>query len=186
MELERFFIRQEEALLVIVDFQEKLVRAMKEDVVERTLDNLIKLINLAKIYSIPVLLTEQYPKGLGETLKALKELLSEQPIEKIHFSCMEEKKFIENLIRTGRRKIILTGMETHVCVLQTALDLLQRDYYVFVPRDAVCSRRKEDWQTGINIMHSAGAVVTCTETLIFQILKKAGTPEFKKILEFLK
>lgn len=186
MELERFFIRQEEALLAIVDFQEKLARAIKEDVVERTLENLIKLINLAKIYSIPILLTEQYPKGLGETLKEIRELLSEQPIEKIHFSCMEEEKFSKNLIKTGKRKIILTGMETHVCVLQTALDLLQRDYYVFVPRDAVCSRRKEDWETAINIMHDAGVVVTCTETLIFQILKRAGTPEFKKMLEFLK
>lgn len=77
-------------------------------------------------------------------------------------------------------------METHVCVWQTALDLLLRDYHIFVPDDAVCSRRKEEWKTGLELIKNAGGVITCTETLIFQILKKAGTDEFKKMLELVK
>jgi nicotinamidase-related amidase len=82
--------------------------------------------------------------------------------------------------------MILTGMETHVCVLQTALDLLAQDYQLFVPRDAVCSRKKVDWQTGLDLMHMSAAVITTTETLIFQLLEKAGTEEFKYMSPLLK
>jgi len=77
-------------------------------------------------------------------------------------------------------------METHVCLWQTAIDLIKKDYIVFVPKDAVCSRRKLDWETGLDLIKSAGGILTTTETLVFQILKRAGTPEFKKILELLK
>ncbi|MGB9710680.1 MAG: isochorismatase family protein [Thermodesulfovibrio sp.] len=186
MTAEKFFITAEEALLVIVDMQEKLARAMKEEIIERTIKNITVLIELCKLYQIPVVFTEQYPKGLGKTLEQIGNLLSEQAIEKIYFSCFGEEKFAIKIRELGRQKIILTGMETHVCVCQTALDFLLRHYYVFVPCDAVCSRKKQDWEIGINLMKDAGAVITCTETLVFQILKKAGTDEFKKMLEFIK
>lgn len=186
MNIEKFFVNSENVLLVIVDFQEKLAKAMKESILENTLKNTRSLINLCKLYSIPIIMTEQYPKGLGTTLKEINELIDSEKIEKIHFSCVGEERFIEKLKEKNRNKIILIGMETHVCVLQTALDLLLRGYQILVPKDAVCSRRKDDWKTGLELIKDAGGVITCTETLIFQILKKAGTPEFKKMLEFVK
>jgi len=186
MKLEKFFIKPENSMLVIIDVQEKLVKAMKEEIVEKTLKNITILIELCKLYHIPIVFTEQYPKGLGKTLDRIKTLINEEAIEKISFSSVGEEKFVNKIKEIGREKIILTGMETHVCVFQTAVDLLVRDYQVFVPYDAVCSRRKQDWQSGIELMKQAGAVISCTETLVFQILKKAGTTEFKKILEFIK
>lgn len=186
MKLEKFFIKPEDSLLVIIDVQEKLAKAMKEDIVEKTLKNITILIELCKLYQIPIVFTEQYPKGLGKTLDRIKTLIKEEAIEKISFSSVGEEKFINKIKDIGRQKIILTGMETHVCVLQTAVDLLVRNYHVFVPYDGVCSRRKQDWQVGLELMKQAGAVISCTEILAFQILKKAGTTEFKKILEFIK
>ncbi|MEN2995311.1 MAG: isochorismatase family protein [Thermodesulfovibrio sp.] len=186
MKVERFFIMPEDSLLVVVDVQEKLVNAMKEDIVEKILKNIVTLIELCKIYQIPIIITEQYPKGLGKTLGKIKDLINDEPLEKISFSLVAEKKFMNKIIDTKRRKIIITGMEAHVCVLQTALDLVARDYHVFVPYDAVCSRRKLDWHFGLELMKEAGVVVSSTETLVFQILKKAATAEFKRILEFIK
>lgn len=183
---ERFLINHEEAILVIVDVQEKLARAMKAEIVEKIVKNISVLVELCKIYQIPVVITEQYPKGLGSTLVEIKNILKERVIEKIHFSCVQEKEFISKIEEFNRKKIILTGMETHVCVWQTALDLLIRDYNVFVPYDCVCSRRKEDWKVALELIKEAGGVITSAETLVFQILKKAGTSEFKKILEFIK
>jgi Amidases related to nicotinamidase len=186
MTVGKFFIDKKDCLLVIVDFQEKLAKAMKKEVLDKVLKNIIRLNELCKLLQIPVLVTEQYPKGLGGTLEELKNSLNQSPIEKICFSCAGEEKFIDKLKELNRKAVILTGMETHVCVWQTALDLVFRDYRVFVPHDAVCSRRKEDWKTGLQLVKDAGGVITCTETLIFQILKKAGTDEFKKMLEFVK
>lgn len=186
MEVESFLISADDALLVIVDIQENLVKAMKDSVAEAVIQNVKKLIELAKIMSIPLVVTEQYPKGLGKTLSQISELTGVDVVEKVCFSCVGEEKFIEKLIEIRRKKVILTGMETHVCILQTCIDLIMRDYKVFVPSDAVCSRRKEDWKAGLELMREAGAVLTTTETLIFQILKRAGTKEFKRMLEFVK
>lgn len=186
MALEKLFIEAANSLLVVVDFQEKLAMAMKEEILDNTLKNVIKLINLAKIHSIPIVITEQYPKGLGKTLQEIKNIIEEEPLEKIHFSCVQEEKFINKINQYGRKKIILTGMETHICVWQTALDLMIRGFYVYVPKDGICSRKKEDWKTGLALIQQAGGIITCTETLIFQILKRAGTSEFKRMLEFVK
>lgn len=186
MNINQFFIEPENSILVLIDLQEKLAIAMKEEVLNTVKKNIIKLINLTKIYSIPILLTEQYPKGLGNTLKEITSLIEEEPIEKIHFSCSQEEKFVQKINQYGRKKVILVGMETHVCVLQSAFDLIMRDFYVYVPKDCVCSRKKEDWETGLNLIQQAGGIVTCAETVIFQILRRAGTPEFKKMLEVLK
>lgn len=184
--IERFLINHEEAMLVIVDVQEKLARAMKAEIVEKMVKNISILGELCKLYQIPVVVTEQYAKGLGNTLKEIRDIFNKNAIEKIHFSCVQEKEFISKIKELDRKKIILTGMETHVCVWQTALDLLMREYHVFVPYDCVCSRRKQDWETALALIKEAGGVITCTETLVLQILKKAGTPEFKKMLEFIK
>ncbi len=186
--IEKYFIAPEEALLVITDIQEKLVKAMDEDIAKEVIKNNVILIETAKLFKIPIILTEQYPKGLGQTVKEIKEILPlYEPIEKISFSSFLEPDFEKELNKhNNRRKIILTGVETHVCVWQTFLDFIKREYTVFIPKDAVCSRRKIDWETGLDLIKTAGGIVTTTETIVFQLLKKAGTPEFKKILELVK
>ena len=130
---------------------------------------------------VPVVATEQYVKGLGETLCVLKERLPEPAIEKMTFSCCGEEPFPEKLRKLGKTQVIVTGMETHVCVLQTVLQLLEAGYHVHLVRDAVMSRRQENWQTGLEVAAAAGAVITSTEAALFQLLRVAGTEEFKKL-----
>ena len=184
---EKYFIKPEEFILVITDIQEKLINAMKKDIAEKVIKNTITLIELSKLFNIPIILTEQYPKGLGQTVEKIrKALFYYEPIEKITFSSFLEPKFAESIQRLNRTKVIITGMETHVCVWQTSLDLLLNGYTVFVTKDAVCSRKKLDWKTGLELIKSAGGIITTTEILVFQILKKAGTEEFKKIIKLVK
>uniref|UniRef100_A0A7V6CD77 Hydrolase n=1 Tax=Thermodesulfobacterium geofontis TaxID=1295609 RepID=A0A7V6CD77_9BACT len=186
--IEKYLINTDKTLLIIIDIQEKLIKAMDKDVAKEVIKNNLILIETAKIFDIPIILTEQYPKGLGHTIEEIKKALPlYEPIEKITFNSFLEPNFEKNLDKyKDRKKVILTGMETHVCVWQTAVDLIKRNYTVFVPKDAVCSRKKNDWETGLDLIKSAGGILTTTETLVFQILKKAGTPEFKKILELIK
>lgn len=187
MDWERYFIRPEEAILIVVDVQEKLVRAMEEKIVSKIIKNIIILVEVAKVLEIPVILTEQYPKGLGQTIEDLKKVLPEyHPIEKITFDCCAEEKFLATLRSYGRNKVILTGMETHICIYQTALSLLSKGYFVFLPKDAVCSRKEENWKTGLQLSILAGALPVDTETITFQLLQKAGTEEFKKLSVYFK
>ncbi len=183
---EKFALEPNNLLFVIIDMQEKLANSMKKDVLHNVIRNIIKLTNLCKIYSIPIIITEQNPLGLGKTLDEIKILLDEEPVEKMAFSCVQEEKFLTKLNSYNRKKVILAGMEAHVCVWQTALDLLSKDYFVYVLQDAVCSRRKEDWKAGLDLIKDAGGIVSSSEIVIFQVLKMAGTPEFKKMLPYLK
>ena len=144
--------------------------------------NCLHLVELAKLLGIPILLTEQYPKGLGPTLEEIKTALpAYEPFEKTAFDCCREIGFIEKVAASGRQKILLTGMETHICVLQTALGLIQAGYSVQVIQDACCSRTKDNFKIGIEWLRDAGAVITGTETVLFQLLEKAGTEPFKVI-----
>ncbi len=183
--LEKFFLDRDDALLVVVDIQERLARVMEErDVV---VNNCLHLVELARLHSIPIVVTEQYPKGLGPTLPEITDALGDTgPVEKITFSCCGEAGFLEKVRSAGRKKIILTGMETHVCVLQTALDLMKDGYTVHLVEDAVTSRRRENKETALRFLRDAGCVVTCTETVLFQILERAGTDEFKSIARRIK
>jgi nicotinamidase-related amidase len=176
--MDKFFLDKDEALLVIVDIQERLAAVMVDR--ERVVSNTIHLIETAKLLHIPILLTEQYPKGLGRTVSEIREALpSYEPFEKMAFGCCGEKGFLRSLAASGKKKVILAGMETHVCVLQTCVGLLKERYVVHVVGDAVCSRTPENYKTGIAFMRDAGAVITGTETVLFQLLEKAGTEEFK-------
>ncbi len=178
--LEKFFLDRDDSVLVVVDIQERLARVMEER--ETVVNNCLHLIELATLHSIPVVLTEQYPKGLGPTLPEIADALGDTgPVEKITFSCCGEAGFLEKIRSSERRKVILTGMETHVCVLQTALDLMKDGYTVHMVEDAVTSRRKENKETALRFLRDAGCVVTCTETVLFQILERAGTDEFRAI-----
>ncbi|MCL4476624.1 MAG: hydrolase [Nitrospirae bacterium] len=182
---DKFFLSKEDAVLVVVDIQERLAVVMSER--EKVVGNCINLIEAAKLMSIPVVLTEQYPKGLGPTVNEIKEALpSYEPVEKLSFSCCGEPSFMTALASKGRKRVILCGMETHVCVLQTCIGCLREGYAVHAVRDAICSRSKENFNIGIDFMRDAGAVITGTETVLFQLLEKAGTEEFKAIVKRIK
>jgi nicotinamidase-related amidase len=168
-------------VLVLIDVQEKLCRAMDEKVLKRLVSNASILLEAARELGIPALATEQYVKGLGETVPELKGNLSEPAIEKMTFSCCGETAFPERLKSLGRKQVIVAGMETHVCVLQTVIEMLDDGYSVHLVKDAVMSRRKENWMVGLETSKDAGAVITSTEAVLFQLLKIAGTEEFKKL-----
>lgn len=186
--MERFRISKEDTALIIIDIQEKLIKPMKYG--EQVLNNISLMVEAARNLALPVVVTEQYPKGLGKTLPPFPVSIPDfSPIEKMTFSCCGSEVFIsriEKLIQAGRDNFIVSGMETHICVLQTVLDLLGKGYRVHVPDDAVCSRRKQNWLRALSMMDKAGATVSCTETIIFQLYGRAGTPEFKEISKLLK
>ena len=184
---DRFFLEREKALLAVIDVQERLCVAMDEKVLRQLTKNIGILLESATELSIPVLVTEQYVRGLGATLPELKEKATGAPCyEKMAFSCCGSAEFIEKLKATGRTQIIITGMESHVCVLQTVIELRDAGFDVHVVKDAVMSRSKQNWQTAIEVMTLAGAVPTCTESVVFQLLKVAGTEEFKKLSKLVK
>lgn len=185
--MNKFSIDKESSALLIVDIQERLAAAMREKVKENVVNNCLHLVELAKLMNVPIVLTEQYPKGIGQTVSQIRDALpAYSPIEKLTFSCCGEPGFMDAVNGLAKKTIILAGMETHVCVLQTCVELLNKGYSVHIVQDAVCSRSKENWKTGIEFMRDAGAVITCTETVLFQLLKVAGTEEFKAISKRIK
>ncbi len=176
-----FFLDRNKAVLVVIDIQEKLCRAMDPEFLGALTANTAILLESARELGLPVIATEQYVRGLGETLEVLKSQLPDAALEKMTFSCCGDLKFVEALKATGRTQVIITGMESHVCVLQTVLELLDAGFVVHVVRDAVMSRHEKNWITGLDVMGAAGAVITSTEAVLFQLLKVAGTEEFKKL-----
>ena len=183
--LDKFSLDKENAVLLLVDIQERLAAVMKQK--DQVVKNNLHLIELAKMIDVPVVVTEQYPKGLGKTVPELQTALPYyRPVEKMTFDCCGQPTFLAELKDHNRNTVILTGMETHICVLQTCIGLLRGGMNVHIVQDAVCSRTKGNWKSGIEFMREAGAVITCTETVLFQLLKVAGTEEFKKISQRIK
>jgi len=180
-----FKLTKEDTAVAVIDVQEKLVVAMDEDVYDDMLSNTVKLVKGARVLGLPVIATQQYTRGLGATVKELAEDI-EGHVEKVTFSCCGEPSFNEQLKAKGIKNIVITGMETHVCVLQTVLDLLDAGYNVHVAADAVCSRSEFNWQIALDMMEKAGAVITCAESVLFMLLGQAGTPEFKEISKLVK
>jgi nicotinamidase-related amidase len=171
--------------LVVVDVQERLMQAVGQK--ERVIANIIKLLHLSALFNLPVILTEHYLKAFGPTLSEITECLpSYEPIQKIVFNCCEVDAFNERLDSAGLKKIILTGVESHICIFQTCVPLLEKGYQVHVPLDAVDSRTDENRRVGLRLMEKAGAFITSTETIIYQILKRGGTREFKEMLQWIK
>jgi nicotinamidase-related amidase len=164
--------------LLVIDVQEKLVAALPEG--KRVVWNVRRLLDGAKILGLPVVGTEQYPQGLGPTVPELAERLGPLP-SKLTFSCGGCPGVFADLEKQGIGKILLAGIETHVCVEQTALDLLAAGWSVFVAVDAVGSRFEIDHVTALDRMNSSGATLTTTEAALFEWCAAAGTPEFKQI-----
>jgi len=178
--MDRYFLSSDEAVLVIIDIQDRLAVVMEEK--DRVITNTLHLIELARLHNMPIVVTEQYPKGLGQTVEEIRNALPDySPVEKISFDCCGEGGFNDAIRKLNRGKVIVTGMETHVCVLQTVLSLLKEGRHVHLVADAVCSRSSENKRTALDLLASAGAVVTCTETVLFQVLGRAGTEEFRVI-----
>lgn len=173
-------------LLLVIDIQERLIGAMDKTIYNIAKENVIRLVKSANILNLPVFATQQYTKGLGNTIPEISNLIDTPHIEKLTFSCWDESSFKDKLKKMDINNIIVTGMETHICVLQTVIDLLESGYNVHVVNDAVASREKFNLQVGIDYMRDAGAKITVTETVLFQLLKKSGSPEFKEISKLIK
>jgi isochorismate hydrolase len=171
-------IDRDDCVLLVIDIQDKLIPFIAQR--ELMVNNVVKLIKFAKIINIPVLVTEQ--EKLGDTVPEIKvELTESQPIRKIFYSCFKCEPFIEELRKLGKRTLLVTGMETHICVMQTALHALP-DFNVHIISDAVSSRFVNNWDVGIERMRKAGSVISSTEMVIFELLGRAGTDEFRATL----
>ncbi len=174
--------RSDSALLV-VDVQEKLVAAM--GTAARILWNVRRLIDGAKLLGLPVVASEQYPQGLGPTVSELASRLEQRPA-KLSFSCRELADLFADLRQRSIEKLLVCGIETHVCVQQTVLDLLADGWRVYVAVDAAGSRHDLDHQTALRRMESSGTVLTTTEAALFEWCQAAGTAEFKQISRIVK
>jgi nicotinamidase-related amidase len=164
--------------LLVIDVQEKLMtRILQREAVVR---NIAFLIDSARLLHLPVQATEQYPKGLGPTVADLAQRLPERPA-KVAFSCCAVPGVMEGFRKQARPKVVLAGIETHVCVQHTALDLLAQDFRVFIPVDAVSSRNAQDHEVALRRLEKAGAVLTTTEACVFEWVGGAGHPAFKEI-----
>ncbi len=178
----------EDTALIVIDFQGSLFSTMEEKVGRRTLKQTILLVESAKILDLPIIVTEQYPRGLGITMDEIRSALADayRPHEKVSFSLMGDEAIAGAVRALGRANIVLAGMETHVCVMQSALDLLEEGFIPYVAADAVCSRERLDWEAGLSVMEGAGAEIMTAETVVFALLKKSGTPQFKAFSRLLK
>ncbi len=185
MERSEYIATREDSLLLIVDIQQAMLKVI--DSWELIAGKAKQLIQSANALDVPIMLTEQYKKGLGETLPELiQEIKSPQIFQKQHFSACLEDDFIPTAQSFNRRKIVVVGMETHVCVLQTCLDLIKAGFQVHLVADAVASRVNDNRDIAIDLLKQAGAVISSTEIVIFQWACRANSDEFRKILPIVK
>jgi nicotinamidase-related amidase len=179
-------LEADQCALIVIDIQEKLLPPIFQK--EQLVKNAQLLIRLAGVLQIPVISTTQYAKGLGSTVAEIQHLLAQQGIDKQEFSCFGSDAFCSTLKRLpGRRDtVLLCGMESHICVTQTALGALREGYLVHVASDAVSSRTEWNWKIGLERMRAAGAVISSTEMIIYELLRSSGSGAFKEMLKWLK
>ena len=171
----------EHTALLVVDFQQRLSAAMPKKVVARNAHNLTHLLTLARRLDIPVIATEQYPQGLGPMVDEVRAHLIEAPLPKTTFSVMRDPQCAAAVRALDRNSIVVTGMETHVCIYQTVRDLSAAGYAVHVPVDAVVSRFESNWRVGLELVSRAGGIVTSTEVVLFDLLNEGKGEVFKEI-----
>jgi len=178
-------LKREDAVLIILDIQGKLALSMYGT--ELLIDNVQRLIKGIKVLGIPIIWTEQNPKGLGPTLPEIADLLSGiHPISKMSFSCCRDQQFTQALKELNRKQVLIAGIETHVCVYQTAADMVDMGHEVQVVTDAVSSRTIENMEIGLRRMRDCGVGLTSVETALFEMLGTAETQHFKEILKIVK
>lgn len=185
-EAARRILRPEDCALTVIDIQEKLLSAIFEK--ERLVRNAQLLVRLADILSLPVIVSTQYEKGLGKTIDEISMMLPEmKPVDKLEFGCFGNSDYCSIVGKIENRStLLLCGMESHICIMQTALGALNQGLSVHVAADAVSSRTEMNWKIGLNRMQAAGAVISSTEMMIYELLGKSGTPAFKEMLKHLK
>lgn len=172
-------------VLVVIDFQERLFPVIHDK--EKLLRNVVKLIKGATVLEVPVILTEQYPKGLGPTIPEIKELLPDvKPIEKVCFSCCDNEAFSQSLETLKRKQVLIAGIEAHICVYQTAMALARKGYEVQVVSDCVSSREADNKTVALFKMGAAGIIPTTAEMALFELLKVAQGDKFKQISNIVK
>lgn len=177
--------RRDDSVLVVIDMQQAFWDLVWEK--ERVLAAVRLLLRCAAPLGLPVIATEQNPDKVGTTMAPVAELLGQtRPIRKMTFSCRAEPGFAAALEGLGRRTALLCGIETHVCIMETALDLVHAGYRVHVPADAVTSRGEINWRTALENMRAAGVIITTIEALLFQLLERAGTDEFRAVMNLIK
>jgi nicotinamidase-related amidase len=177
-------IDRNRTVFVLIDAQERLVSAM--DGGEAMLESANRLVEASKILGIPLIVTEQYPKGLGPTSSRISLPDGTRPVEKVTFSCFGSEDFVQRLRHLGRDTIVVFGTESHICVLKSALDAMREGFHVHVAADAVSSRSGKDRQAGIERMRQSGAFIASSEMILFQLMDKAGSEEFKAISALVK
>ncbi len=178
-------INKEECTGLVIDIQERLFPHMdqKEELLKKC-SILIRGLNALKV---PLVVTEQYPKGLGPTVSMVKaDLQGRDPIEKISFSCCDEPAFMGAIGQLSRNTLIVSGIEAHVCILQTVVDLVTSGYSPVVVADCITSRKGEDKRWALERMRSEGATISTCESILFELARRAGTPEFKAISQLVK
>ncbi len=178
------------AALMIVDFQERLATAMPEEILADVLRDTAILIQAARRLALPVVVSRQYPKGLGNTLPVVEEGLAGYAdvhrFDKLEFSAAAAPELAALFPKLARDQWIVCGMEAHVCVYQTARGLIARGYQVHVPADAICSRATSNWKIAQGLLERAGAIVTSTEATVFDLLERAGSEDFKALSKVIK
>ena len=185
-------VRREDAVLLLVDMQERLAATMERRA--SVLDNAVKLARTAALIGVPMIVTRQYPQGLGDTEPVLERALlalaeagaTVVGVDKTAFCCSVELEFMEALGATARTQVVIAGMETHICITQTALDLAARGFAVQVAADACCSRDEASHETALQRLRSAGVVVTTTESVLYEAVGRAATDEFRALLTIVK
>jgi nicotinamidase-related amidase len=182
----KFILERDQAVLVVVDVQERLVPVMDQDRYAEVLRNITFVLKSARLLGVPVVGTEQYPRGIGHMVPDLADACRDKVIEKLTFGCCGEPSFIEHMNSLGRRQAIVVGMEANVCVFQTVLGLLREGFDVHLVRDGIMSRGEIDYLNALESARSAGAVVTTSETAVFQLVKVSSDPQFKEISALVK
>ena len=175
----------QQCCLTVVDVQGKLAQLMHGK--EALFKNIQILVQAAKILNIPILWCQQCPDALGPTIPEIAQFLEDnEPINKAAFSCCGEEQFNSRLKKLARKQVLLCGIETHVCIYQTAIDLLRQDFQIEVIADAVSSRALENKQIALNRLAAEGAKISCTEMVLFELLKTAEHPQFKQVVKLIK
>ncbi|MBN1302231.1 MAG: isochorismatase family protein [Melioribacteraceae bacterium] len=186
MEISRHakILKKESTALLIIDIQQKILNVIHEN--ERVVENTLKLIKGFKVMNLPIFYTEQYPKGLGPTVEIISGELNGNAVHKMTFSCYGAGNLFQELINKDIKQLVVCGIESHVCVQQTVLDLIANGFQVNVAADAVSSRRNLDHITALTRMNKHGAEVTTTESALFELLDVCGTDEFRSVSKIVK
>ncbi len=177
-----------DSLVLIVDIQEKLTKMLDEEICEQIVEKSKKITAAAKVLGINTIVTEQYPNGLGQTIQEIKDILGENyfPFEKTAFNALLENGFLSTIKSYNKKQIVICGIESHICVLQTAVALIKEGFEVYVVRDICASRKKSEFKCAMELLRQCGAKICSLEIVLFAWLKGAKNPNFKDVQALIK